>query len=139
MAFPVFRCESAPLRAGRRSYTLIRAIAAIASTCCGVRSFAVPPGIRSRGYVRDAVANRGRPLQAIARTPHTERAAIQDVRVDHRGADVRVAEQLLNGSDVVPVLEEVRRKGMTQRILTLPMNRLPRSFSTVTILSAGNT
>jgi hypothetical protein len=63
-----------------------------------------------RGYVRDAAANRCRRLQTIGRTPHAERAAIQDVRIDHRRADIGVAEKLLNGSDVVPVLEEVSRE-----------------------------
>jgi hypothetical protein len=38
---------------------------------------AVAPGARSRGYVRDTAANRGRPLQAIRRIPHAERAAIR--------------------------------------------------------------
>jgi hypothetical protein len=32
---------------------------------------------------------------------------IEDVRVDHRGADVTVAEELLHGPDVVVVLEQV--------------------------------
>jgi hypothetical protein len=38
---------------------------------------------------------------------HAERTAIEHVRVDHRRADVRVPEQLLHGSDVVAILEQV--------------------------------
>jgi hypothetical protein len=34
-------------------------------------------------------------------------AAVEDVGIDHRGGDVLVAEQLLDGSDVVAVLKEV--------------------------------
>lgn len=40
------------------------------------------------------------PSQGICRTPDTQRAAIQDVRIDHRRAHVRVAEQFLDGADV---------------------------------------
>ena len=48
-------------------------------------------------------------------------------------------EQLLHRADVVPVFEQRRRKAVTQRILTLPMNRLQPSFTTDTILSTANT
>ena len=37
----------------------------------------------------------------------TKRAAIEDVRVHHRRADVSVAQQLLHRSNVVAVLEQV--------------------------------
>jgi len=50
-----------------------------------------------------------------------------------------MAEELLNGADVIAAFEQVCGERMPERILTLPMNRLPRSFSTVTILSTGNT
>jgi hypothetical protein len=50
-----------------------------------------------------------------------------------------VAEQALNRVDVHAGLEQVRRKGVAQRILTLPVSRLPRSFTTVTIRSTVNT
>ena len=50
-----------------------------------------------------------------------------------------MAEQTLNGGQVDAHLEEVRREGMPQRILTLLMNRLLRSFTTVTILIRANT
>ena len=42
------------------------------------------------------------------------RGSVQDVRVDHRGADIVVTEKFLHGPDVVVVLEQVRGKGMTQ-------------------------
>jgi hypothetical protein len=48
-------------------------------------------------------------------------------------------EQLLDGPDVVAVFQEMRREAMSQRILTLPMNRPPRSFTTVTIHSTAST
>jgi len=50
-----------------------------------------------------------------------------------------MSEQLLHGVNVVTVLEEVRRKCVPERILTLPMNRRPPSFTTDTIRSTANT
>ena len=46
--------------------------------------------------------------QCVERAAHAEAAAVQDVRVDHGRADVLVAQQLLDGPDVVPGLEQVR-------------------------------
>ena len=71
--------------------------------------------------------------ELIERAPYTPAALVQDVRVNHRRADVAVAEQLLDGPDVVAGFEQVGCEGMAQRILTLPMNRPQPSFSTVTI------
>jgi hypothetical protein len=59
--------------------------------------------------------------------------------IDHRRTHVPVAKQLLDRTDVVAVFEQVRGKRVPQRILTLPMNRLLRSFTTVTIPSTANT
>src|SRR5690606_20717645 len=44
---------------------------------------------------------------AIQRTEHATAAPIQDVRIDHRGADVAVSEQLLDGANVIALLEKV--------------------------------
>jgi hypothetical protein len=38
------------------------------------------------------------------------------MRVDHRGADVAVTEELLDGPDVVVVLEQVSGKGVSERV-----------------------
>lgn len=75
----------------------------------------------------------------VERAPHAERATIQHVQVRHRRRDVRMAQQLLHRADVIPPLEQVRGERVAQRILTLPMNRLSRSFTTVTIPSTVNT
>ena len=40
----------------------------------------------------------------------------EDVRIDHRGADVPVTEQFLHGPDVVAVLEEMSRERMAERV-----------------------
>jgi hypothetical protein len=50
-----------------------------------------------------------------------------------------VAEPPLNGVQVDPGFEEMGREGVPQRILTLPMNRRPPSFTTDTIRSTANT
>ena len=41
----------------------------------------------------------------IEGTPDAEATFVQDVRVDHRGCDVGVPEQFLNGPDVVAGVE----------------------------------
>ncbi len=69
---------------------------------------------------------RPQPLAAMASRPaiggasDAQGTAIEDVRVDHRGTDIRVAEQFLNRSNVVSRLEQMRRKGMTKRVATDP-------------------
>jgi len=61
---------------------------------------------------------RRRPLQPVGRAPDAQRASIQDVRVDHGRADVRMAEQFLNRPYVVPALEQMRRERMAERMAT---------------------
>ena len=66
--------------------------------------------------------------QAISRTSHSQCTPIEDVRVDHRRADVRMAEELLDRANVVPVFEQMRGKRMPERMATdaLRDTRLPR-------------
>jgi hypothetical protein len=47
-------------------------------------------------------------------------------------------EQFLHGANVLTAFEQVRCERMAQRILTLLMNRPPRSFTTGTIPSTAN-
>jgi hypothetical protein len=56
------------------------------------------------------------PLQSVGRAPDAEPTSVEKVGVDHRRADIRVAEQLLNGSNVIAVLEQVGRKRMTEGV-----------------------
>jgi hypothetical protein len=70
-----------------------------------------------------AAKSRGQPngtclSEAVDGTPHAERAATEHMRVHHRRADVRVAEHLLHRPDVVPVLEQMGRKRMPERVWT---------------------
>lgn len=44
--------------------------------------------------------------------------AVQDMRIDHRGADVLVPEQLLDGADVVSRFEQMCSEGVTERVAT---------------------
>jgi hypothetical protein len=51
--------------------------------------------------------------ETIQRTPDTSPpCVVEDMSVDHRGGDIHVAEQLLDGPDVVAVVEQVRREGV---------------------------
>src|SRR6478672_10380798 len=43
-------------------------------------------------------------------------AAVEDVRVDHRGADVAMPEQLLDGPDVVAGFEQMGGEAVAQRM-----------------------
>jgi hypothetical protein len=59
--------------------------------------------------------------------------------VNHGRFDVGMSQVLLNLPDVHAVEQQMSRETVSQRILTLPMNRPPRSFTTVTIPSRANT
>ena len=48
------------------------------------------------------------------RAPHPEPAAVEDVRVDHRGADVAMAKQFLDRAQVVAGLQQVGREAVPQ-------------------------
>lgn len=74
-----------------------------------------------------------RPRSPIERATHSAPTTVQHVRVDHRRRHVPVPEQLLNGADVVPVLEQVRRERVPQRVATRPLHSrtsTPTSAST---------
>ena len=44
---------------------------------------------------------------SVGRAPHPRGAPVEDMGVNHRGADVPVTQQLLDGADVVAVLQQV--------------------------------
>jgi len=50
-----------------------------------------------------------------------EGSAVEDMGVDHRGADVVVAEEFLHGADVVAVFEQMRCERMPQRVSGGPL------------------
>lgn len=52
--------------------------------------------------------------QPIRRALDAIRAALANVGVDHRGADVGVAEEFLDRSDICPGLEEVGGEGVPE-------------------------
>ena len=52
---------------------------------------------------------------------HSRRPPVEHVRVDLCGADIPVPEELLNGADVVPVLEQVGREGVAQGVRCGPL------------------
>ena len=65
-----------------------------------------------------------RRLDPIDRALHAQPSAIRDVRVDHRGTDVGVPEQLLDGADIVSGLEEMSRKRMAQGVAAHALRQL---------------
>lgn len=74
-------------------------------------------------------STRNHSRSAGLRTPIAPRS--NNVRVNHRRAHVPVPEQFLHRADVVPVLKQVRRKRMPERVTTRalaqssPPNRRP--------------
>ena len=52
--------------------------------------------------------------QLVGWTCDRQPATVQNVSVDHRGADVRVPQQLLNRSNIRAGLQQLRRKGVTK-------------------------
>ena len=54
--------------------------------------------------------------QPVSRTADAAAGSIQDVRVNHRGTNVLVAQEFLNRPNVVTVGQEVRRERMTKRV-----------------------
>lgn len=65
-----------------------------------------------QGAAKLAVAD----IELIRRAADAEAAAIQDVRVDHRCRHASMAEEFLDGSDVVARLEQVSREGMAEGV-----------------------
>jgi len=74
---------------------------------------ALRPRIRAARFVRVE--------HAVGGARDASRAAVEDVGVDHRGAHVLVTEQLLNGADVAPVLEQMGGEGMTEAVRGGPL------------------
>ena len=93
---------------------------------------------RWHGAHRSALWRRREPLEQIKRRAGAHLRVPGQLKVTGRRADVSVAEQPLNGVNVDAGFEQVRRKGVTQRILALLMNRPQRSSTTVTIPFTAN-
>jgi hypothetical protein len=53
-------------------------------------------------------------LESIERALHAGGAALEDVGVDHGGADVGMAEEFLDGADIVAGFEEVGGEAVTE-------------------------
>src|SRR5690606_26409767 len=79
------------------------------------------PVISSRGPVADigaypAAGHARAGPSTVQRTEHTERAAVEHVRVDLGGGHVLVAQQLLHRADVGAGLQQVRGETMAQGV-----------------------
>ena len=55
-------------------------------------------------------------LSGIQGTLHASRTVAEKVGIDHRGGDVAVAEELLNGADVLAALEQVRGERVAESV-----------------------
>ena len=52
----------------------------------------------------------------IQRASDGQSSFVEDVGVNHGGADVLVAQEVLDGSDVIPVLQQVCGKAVTKGV-----------------------
>jgi len=59
------------------------------------------------GYPPDTARLTASSVHPVRRAANACEAAVQDVRIDHCGADVAVSQELLHGSDVAVALEQV--------------------------------
>ena len=57
-------------------------------------------------------------MLVVERASDGEAAALEDMGVDHGGFDIFVAEQFLNGADVVAVLEQMGGKRVAEGMTT---------------------
>lgn len=76
-----------------------------------------PRADAERGPARCACSS-GRPSSGrpVGRAEDAAAAAVEDVGVDHRRADVAMAEELLDGADVVPILQEMCGEGVAEGV-----------------------
>ena len=54
--------------------------------------------------------------QFVGWAEHSASAPDQNVRVDHCGPDIAVTQELLHGSDVIPVFQQMGGKRAAQRV-----------------------
>jgi hypothetical protein len=89
---------------------------------------------RSRGsgvkrFARCRVTCRAWGLQVVGGAADGSAAAVEHVRVDHRRADIGVAEELLDSADVVARLEQLAREALAQSVWRDRLCDLRRSRS----------
>jgi len=77
-------------------------------------------------------------LQSVERALDVAEPGFGEVGVEGGGVEALVAEEGLHNAQIGAAFDEVGGEGVAQRILTLPMNRPPRSSTTVTIHSTVN-
>jgi hypothetical protein len=112
-----------------------RSTATASSTRGGTIEAAVPLGT---AHTRSGLRRRGEPREQIERGAGAHLGEPRQLKVAGRRTDVPVPEQSLDRVDVDARFEQVRRKRVAERILTLPMNRAQPSFITVTIRFTAN-
>ena len=52
----------------------------------------------------------------VERTAHGEATLVEDVSVDHRGFDIGVAKQFLDGTDVIAILQQVGGEAVAEGV-----------------------
>ena len=78
-------------------------------------------------------------MQLLERIRRRVEMSSREMEIDRGVRQIGMAKQELDRPQVGARFQQMRRVRVPQRILTLPMNRPQRSFTTVTIRSTANT
>lgn len=83
--------------------------ATFSGNCCRRGGlFPYQPAVYPRGHIAFSKFE-----QSVRWTLNAPAPTIQNMRVDHRSADITVTEQFLYGSDIVAIFEQMRSERMT--------------------------
>lgn len=87
----------------------------------------VASGTRNDGSLRRARTRSERIEESVDGRSHACRTPVQDVRVDHRGRDVFVAEELLDGADIASIFEQMGGERVPEGVAGSPFpdSRVP--------------
>ena len=66
----------------------------------------------------------------VERAAYSPPAALQHMRVEHSRADILVSQEFLDRTNVIPIFQKVRRKGVPQRMTTTMLLYIGSAYST---------
>ena len=110
-------CLASPTSASSDSTPWVRWAESVARVKHSMARQPIPSRLSSR---RSEPGSRGE--HAVGRTSDAAWNRSQDVSVDHRRAHIAVPKKLLDGADVVAILQQVCRKRVSQRVGTAALS-----------------
>src|SRR2546427_5125104 len=95
--------ERGQVSRGRRVVAVLRKCSSAKASCPDVETRAL--WLRAK-RAREPAGTQRRRSQSVERAANAERTLVQHVQVHHRRTDIRMAEQLLHGANVVAVFQQ---------------------------------